>query len=182
MKTLERLFSSLAAVLLLAMAAPVLVSCGDDDNPTEEKRVATYANGMFTYEVAQEVLDLVDVMVKYTDGDEVKTEKITTITWIKSTKQAKIPTTVGFKVTLKLKDGITLDKDIYTVSYFSGEQFVGIFDQNGYAMNANSDYHWSSMDDFVSKEEFLKYVNDFSYEYVVNVKEGGKIEKTTKDW
>ena len=38
------------------------------------------------------------------------------------------------------------------------------------------------MDDYVSKEEFLKYVNDFSYEYVVNVKEGGKIEKTTKDW
>ena len=182
MKTLERLFSCLAAMLLLAMAAPVLVSCGDDDNPTEEKRVATYANGMFTYEVAQEVLDLVDVMVKYIDGDEVKTEKITTINWIKSTKQAKIPTTVGFKVTLKLKEGVTLDKDIYTVSYFSGEQFVGIFDQNGYAMNANADYKWSSMDDFVSKEEFLKYANDYSYEYVVNVKEGGKIEKTTKDW
>ena len=64
----------------------------------------------------------------------------------------------------------------------SGEQFVGIYDQNGYAMNADADYKWSSMDDFVSKEEFLKYVNDFSYEYVVNVKEGGKIEKTTKDW
>lgn len=182
MKTLERLFSSLAAVLLLAMAAPVLVSCGDDDDPAEEQKVATYANGMFTYMIAQDVLDLVDVTVKYTDGDEVKTEKITTITWIKSTKQAKIPTTVGFKVTLKLKDGVTLDKDIYTVSYFSGEQFVGIFDQNGYAMNADADYKWSSMDNYVSKEEFLKYVNDFSYEYVVNVKEGGKIEKTTKDW
>ena len=64
----------------------------------------------------------------------------------------------------------------------SGEQFVGIYDQNGYAMNANSDYHWSSMDDFVSKEEFLEYVNGYSYVYVVNVKEGGKIEKTTKDW
>ena len=64
----------------------------------------------------------------------------------------------------------------------SGEQFVGIYDQNGYAMNADADYKWSSMDEFVSKEELLKYVNDFSYEYVVNVKEGGKREKTTKDW
>ena len=182
MKTLERLFSSLAAVLLLAMAAPVLVSCGDDDNPTEEKRVATYANGMFTYEVAQEVLDLVDVMVKYTDGDEVKTEKMTTTTWIKSTKQAKIPATVGLKVTMKLKDGVTLDKDEYTVSEFTGEQFIGIFDQNGSALNANQEIHWSSMDTYVSKEEFVKYVNEYSYEYVVNVKEGGKIEQTTKDW
>ena len=182
MKTLERLFSSLAAVLLLAMAAPVLVSCGDDDDRTEEQRVATYANGMFTYEVAQEVLDLVDVTLKYTDGDEVKTEKMTTNIWNKSTKQAKIPTTVGFKVTMKLKDGITLDKDKYTVSYFDGDPFVGIYDQDGYSMNVDVDYSWSSMDNYVSKDEFLNYVNDYCYEYVVNVKEGGKIEKTTKDW
>lgn len=181
MKTLKNLFGSLAAVLLLAMSATVLVACGDDDDPVESK-VATYANAMFTYEVAQEVLDLVDVTVKYTDGDEVKTEKITTTSWIKSTKQSKIPTTVGIKITMKLKDGVKLDKDEYTASYFTGEPFVGIYDQDGYAMNANSDYHWSSMDNYVGKEEFLKYVNEYSYEYVVNVKEGGKIEQTTKDW
>lgn len=181
MKTLKNLFGSLAAVLLLAMSATVLVACGDDDDPVEQ-RVPTYANAMFTYEVSQDLLNLVDVTLKYTDGNEVKTEKMTTTTWIQSTKQAKIPATVGLKVTMKLKDGITLDKDEYTVSDFTGEQFIGIFDQNGSALNAKEEFHWSSMDTYVSKEEFLKYVNEYCYEYVVNVKEGGKIEQTTKDW
>ena len=91
-----------------------------------------------------------------------------------------MPNTLGLKITMALKDGVTLDKEAYNmVTEFIGKPSVYFFDQNGYEMSSKYKETNGTVRANISKDDFIEAVKNFKYEYVVKVNGYNQVEEVT---
>ena len=117
-----------AALMLLMMSAAVLTACGsdDDDNTTNPATDTTPVAAVMDYKltVGDDMLDVLNLTVEYYDADgKVQTEVLTAKEWKKSVR-AKLPTTLGARLKVQLKDGIDPAAiETFTAAY--GYSYIG---------------------------------------------------------
>ena len=179
MKNLKKLFSLMAVVTLMVMTVAVVTSCSDDDK--EPEKVPTYAAMSFNFPVDKSLLEVVDVTIQYYKDGVVKTEVMNSERWEFLTKtSSKMPNTLGLKITMALKDGVTLDKEAYNmVTEVIGKPSVYFFDQNGYEMSSKYKETNGTVRANISKDDFIEAVKNFKYEYVVKVNGYNQVEEVT---
>ena len=91
-----------------------------------------------------------------------------------------MPNTLGLKITMALKDGVTLDKEAYNmVTEVIGKPSVYFFDQNGYEMSSKYKETNGTVRAKLSKDDFIEAVKNFKYEYVVKVNGYNQVEEVT---
>lgn len=108
--------------VLVLMTALTLASCGGGDDkerdepspsptPKPTSKTVTYeANATFS----QDVIDICDITMSYKDGDgKTVSEAVTSTTWTKKVSVKNLPTTVGVRFGVKMKDGVQLTKEKY---------------------------------------------------------------------
>ena len=180
MKNLKKLFSLMAVVTLMVMTVAVVTSCSDDDNKDPEK-VPTYAAMSFNFPVDKSLLEVVDVTIQYYKDGVVKTEVMNSEHWDDTLTKtsSKMPNTLGLKITMALKDGVTLDKEAYKVPEVVGKPSVFFFDQNGYEMSSKYKETNGIVSANISKDDFIEAVKNFKYEYVVKVNGYNQVEEVT---
>ena len=180
MKNLKKLFSLMAVVTLMVMTVAVVTSCSDDDNKEPEK-VPTYAAMSFNFPVDKSLLEVVDVTIQYYKDGVVKTEVMNSEHWDDTLTKtsSKMPNTLGLKITMALKDGVTLDKEAYKVPEVVGKPSVFFFDQNGYEMSSKYKETNGIVSANISKDDFIEAVKNFKYEYVVKVNGYNQVEEVT---
>ena len=103
----------MAVVTLMVMTVAVVTSCSDDDK--EPEKVPTSAAMDFNFAVDKSLLEVVDVTIQYYKDGVVKTEVMNSEHWDDTLTKtsSKMPNTLGLKITMALKDGVTLDKEAY---------------------------------------------------------------------
>ena len=170
----------MAVVTLMVMTVAVVTSCSDDDNKDPEK-VPTYAAMSFNFAVDKSLLEVVDVTIQYYKDGVVKTEVMNSERWDESltNTSSKMPNTLGLKITMALKDGVTLDKEAYKVTEVVGKPSVFFFDQNGYEMSSKYKETNGIVSANISKDDFIEAINNFKYEYVVKVNGYNQVEEVT---
>ena len=180
MKNLKKLFSLMAVVTLMVMTVAVVTSCSDDDK--EPEKVPTYAAMGFNFAVDKSLLEVVDVTIQYYKDGVVKTEVMNSEHWDDTLTKtsSKMPNTLGLKITMALKDGVTLDKEAYNmVTEVIGKPSVYFFDQNGYEMSSKYKETNGTVRANISKDDFIEAVKNFKYEYVVKVNGYNQVEEVT---
>ena len=170
----------MAVVTLMVMTVAVVTSCSDDDNKEPEK-VPTYAAMSFNFPVDKSLLEVVDVTIQYYKDGVVKTEVMNSERWddFLTKTSSKMPNTLGLKITMALKDGVTLDKEAYKVPEVVGKPSVFFFDQNGYEMSSKYKETNGIVSVNISKDDFIEAINNFKYEYVVKVNGYNQVEEVT---
>ena len=169
----------MAVVTLMVMTVAVVTSCSDDDNKEPEK-VPTYAAMDFSFAVDKSLLEVVDVTIQYYKDGVVKTEVMNSERWESLIKtSSKMPNTLGLKITMALKDGVTLDKERYKVTEVIGKPSVYFFDQNGYEMSSKYKETHGTVISGISKDDFIEAIKNFKYEYVVKVNGYNQVEEVT---
>ena len=170
----------MAVVTLMVMTVAVVTSCSDDDNKEPEK-VPTYAAMSFNFPVDKSLLEVVDVTIQYYKDGVVKTEVMNSEHWDDTLTKtsSKMPNTLGLKITMALKDGVTLDKEAYKVPEVVGKPSVFFFDQNGYEMSSKYKETNGIVSANISKDDFIEAVKNFKYEYVVKVNGYNQVEEVT---
>lgn len=179
MKNLKKLFSLMAVVTLMVMTVAVVTSCSDDDK--EPEKVPTSAAMDLNFAVDKSLLEVVDVTIQYYKDGVVKTEVMNSDYWDDSLTKtsSKMPNTLGLKITMALKDGVTLDKEAYKVPEVVGKPSVFFFDQNGYEMPSKYKETSGTVISGISKDDFIEAINNFKYEYVVKVNGYNQVEEVT---
>lgn len=179
MKNLKKLFSLMAVVTLMVMTVAVVTSCSDDDK--EPEKVPTSAAMDFSFAVDKSLLEVVDVTIQYYKDGVVKTEVMNSEHWDDTLTKtsSKMPNTLGLKITMALKDGVTLDKEAYNITEVVGKPSVLFFDQNGYEMSSKYKETNGIVSANISKDDFIKAVKNFKYEYVVKVNGYNQVEEVT---
>ena len=169
----------MAVVTLMVMTVAVVTSCSDDDK--EPEKVPTSAAMDFNFAVDKSLLEVVDVTIQYYKDGVVKTEVMNSERWEFLTKtSSKMPNTLGLKITMALKDGVTLDKEAYNmVTYVVGKPSVYFFDQNGYEMSSKYKETNGTEGADMLKDDFIEAVKNFKYEYVVKVNGYNQVEEVT---
>ena len=169
----------MAVVTLMVMTVAVVTSCSDDDK--EPEKVPTYAAMNFSFAVDKSLLEVVDVTIQYYKDGVVKTEVMNSDYWDDSLTKtsSKMPNTLGLKITMALKDGVTLDKEAYKVPEVVGKPSVFFFDQNGYEMSSKYKETNGTVRANISKDDFIEAVKNFKYEYVVKVNGYNQVEEVT---
>lgn len=180
MKNLKKLFSLMAVVTLMIMTVAVVTSCSDDDK--EPEKVPTSAAMDFNFAVDKSLLEVVDVTIQYYKDGVVKTEVMNSERWDETLTRtsSKMPNTLGIKITMALKDGVTLDKEAYNmVTKVVGKPSVLFFDQNGYEMSSKYKETNGTERADIPKDDFIEAVKNFKYEYVVKVNGYNQVEEVT---
>ncbi|MGN1262957.1 MAG: hypothetical protein ACI4TW_02880 [Prevotella sp.] len=156
MKHLKSIFSTLAAVLMISLTATTFIACGDDDDE-EEVSVKTYASMDYKFEVGDTLLHIADITVEYYRGGELVKEKITENKWSASSGLTKIPTKLGYKVTMTLKENMEFNDPTYLITYHYWNNFVFYYDQNKKEIYTNE----------ISKEdkEYMIVEKDYLQDY-----------------
>lgn len=170
----------MAVVTLMVMTVAVVTSCSDDDK--EPEKVPTYAAMGFNFAVDKSLLEVVDVTIQYYKDGVVKTEVMNSEHWDDTLTKtsSKMPNTLGLKITMALKDGVTLDKEAYNmVTYVVGKPSVLFADQNGYAMPSKYEETNGTERADMLKDDFIEAVKNFKYEYVVKVNGYNQVEEVT---
>lgn len=170
----------MAVVTLMVMTVAVVTSCSDDDK--EPEKVPTYAAMGFNFAVDKSLLEVVDVTIQYYKDGVVKTEVMNSEHWDDTLTKtsSKMPNTLGLKITMALKDGVTLDKEAYNmVTYVVGKPSVYFFDQNGYEMSSKYKETNGTEGADMLKDDFIEAVKNFKYEYVVKVNGYNQVEEVT---
>lgn len=125
---------TIAALICCAMATTVFTACGDDDEggaPVDgNKSVAVAMN--YTFKTSEDMLKNFDLTIEYYgDNGTVQSEQMTTILWQK-TVRPKLPTTVGARLLVKVKDGVDV-ASMEAVAIAFSYQF------NGMAVNSKDE-------------------------------------------
>ena len=170
----------MAVVTLMVMTVAVVTSCSDDDK--EPEKVPTYAAMGFNFAVDKSLLEVVDVTIQYYKDGVVKTEVMNSEHWDDTLTKtsSKMPNTLGLKITMALKDGVTLDKEAYNmVTEVVGKPSVYFFDQNGYEMSSKYKETNGTEGADMLKDDFIEAVKNFKYEYVVKVNGYNQVEEVT---
>ena len=169
----------MAVVTLMVMTVAVVTSCSDDDK--EPEKVPTSAAMDLNFAVDKSLLEVVDVTIQYYKDGVVKTEVMNSERWEFLTKtSSKMPNTLGLKITMALKDGVTLDKEAYNmVTYVVGKPSVLFADQNGYGMPSKYEETNGTERADMLKDDFIEAVKNFKYEYVVKVNGYNQVEEVT---
>ena len=169
----------MAVVTLMVMTVAVVTSCSDDDK--EPEKVPTSAAMDFSFAVDKSLLEVVDVTIQYYKDGVVKTEVMNSELWDGSLTKtsSKMPNTLGLKITMALKDGVTLDKEAYKVPEVVGKPSVLFFDQNNYEMSSKYEETNGTVRANISKDDFIEAVKNFKYEYVVKVNGYNQVEEVT---
>lgn len=170
----------MAVVTLMVMTVAVVTSCSDDDK--EPEKVPTYAAMGFNFAVDKSLLEVVDVTIQYYKDGVVKTEVMNSEHWDDTLTKtsSKMPNTLGLKITMALKDGVTLDKEAYNmVTYVVGKPSVLFADQNGYGMPSKYEETNGTERADMLKDDFIEAVKNFKYEYVVKVNGYNQVEEVT---
>ena len=170
----------MAVVTLMVMTVAVVTSCSDDDK--EPEKVPTSAAMDLNFAVDKSLLEVVDVTIQYYKDGVVKTEVMNSDYWDDSLTKtsSKMPNTLGLKITMALKDGVTLDKEAYNmVTYVVGKPSVLFADQNGYGMPSKYEETNGTERADMLKDDFIEAVKNFKYEYVVKVNGYNQVEEVT---
>lgn len=170
----------MAVVTLMIMTVAVVTSCSDDDK--EPEKVPTYAAMDFSFAVDKSLLEVVDVTIQYYKDGVVKTEVMNSERWDETLTRtsSKMPNTLGLKITMALKDGVTLDKEAYNmVTKVVGKPSVLFFDQNGHEMSSKYKETNGTERADILKDDFIEAVKNFKYEYVVKVNGYNQVEEVT---
>lgn len=169
----------MAVVTLMVMTVAVVTSCSDDDK--EPEKVPTSAAMDLSFAVDKSLLEVVDVTIQYYKDGVVKTEVMNSDYWDDSLTKtsSKMPNTLGLKITMALKDGVTLDKEAYNITEVVGKPSVYFFDQNGYEMSSKYKETNGTVRAKLSKDDFIEAVKNFKYEYVVKVNGYNQVEEVT---
>lgn len=170
----------MAVVTLMVMTVAVVTSCSDDDK--EPEKVPTYAAMGFNFAVDKSLLEVVDVTIQYYKDGVVKTEVMNSEHWDDTLTKtsSKMPNTLGLKITMALKDGVTLDKEAYNmVTYVVGKPSVLFADQNGYGMPSKYEETNGTERADILKDDFIEAIKNFKYEYVVKVNGYNQVEEVT---
>lgn len=168
----------MAVVTLMIMTVAVVTSCSDDDK--EPEKVPTYAAMDFSFAVDKSLLEVVDVTIQYYKDGVVKTEVMNSERWDETLTRtsSKMPNTLGIKITMALKDGVTLDKEAYNmVTKVVGKPSVLFFDQNGHEMSSKYKETNGTERADILKDDFIEAVKNFKYEYVVKVNGYNQVEE-----
>ena len=170
----------MAVVTLMVMTVAVVTSCSDDDK--EPEKVPTSAAMDLNFAVDKSLLEVVDVTIQYYKDGVVKTEVMNSEHWDDTLTKtsSKMPNTLGLKITMALKDGVTLDKEAYNmVTYVVGKPSVLFADQNGYGMPSKYEETNGTERADMLKDDFIEAVKNFKYEYVVKVNGYNQVEEVT---
>ena len=170
----------MAVVTLMVMTVAVVTSCSDDDK--EPEKVPTSAAMDFNFAVDKSLLEVVDVTIQYYKDGVVKTEVMNSEHWDDTLTKtsSKMPNTLGLKITMALKDGVTLDKEAYNmVTEVIGKPSVYFFDQNRYEMPSKYKETYGTVISGISKDDFIEAIKNFKYEYVVKVNGYNQVEEVT---
>lgn len=129
---MKKKLMAITAVFCCAMTMTVFTACGDDDdNPTIDNMKPVAVVMDYTFETTAEMLNVFDLTIEYYDeSGSVQKEQMTNAQWKKSLR-TKIPTTVGARLTAKVKDGIDVaSMEKVSVSY--------AYKYNGYPVSADN--------------------------------------------
>ena len=122
----------LASVLVMAMSLSCLFTACSDDEPEQPKgdRVPTSAMCTYQFECTQDMLDLLDITIQYVEKGEVVSATVTNMVTKIQVASLSLPATFGYRVTAKVKAGVSLTKASYNFSYKHYDPIVSVYDQN----------------------------------------------------
>lgn len=132
----------LAAIFCYVMTTTVFTACSTEEEgrgESNDKFVAVAVKAQDTIIVTDELLEKFNLTIDYYDVDgKIKTEPLTTNTWIKSFK-TPLPAKVGVRLRLNLKEGIAMD-DLKGLSFRGGRFccFTYVVDQTDHIYNTES--------------------------------------------
>ena len=123
----------LAAILCCVMTTTVFTAYTTEEEgrgASNDNSVAVAVKAIDTIKVTDELLEKFNLTIDYYDVDgKIKTEPLTTNTWIKSFK-TPLPAKVGVRLRLNLKEGVTKE-DVKGLSFRGGRfsYFTYVVDQ-----------------------------------------------------
>ncbi len=129
----------LCAALLAGVAC--FVACDDDDS-TKSKTTFTKMEMDFTYAVSDDLLEVADLTISYTDPAGVTTTEqapLTTSPWKKQFVATSLPASYTVTVAAVLKENLTLTKDRYVLDYSWTDEFK--------EYRSDGKVHWSKKPD-----------------------------------
>ena len=133
---------------LVVAAGVAFVAC-DDKNQTSNFATSFERMEMiFSYAVSDDLLAVADVLISYTDpaGESTTPEAPLSVTeWSKIFMANELPATAVVEVQVLLKDGLTLDRDSYTLTQRWSSEFKEI--------RSDGKVHWHEAPDVEEQTE-----------------------------
>ena len=123
----------LASVLVMAMSLSCLFTACSDDEPEQPKgdRVPTSAMCTYQFECTQDMLDVLDITIQYVEKGNIVSAPITQLETKIQVANLTLPATFGYRVSAKVKAGVSLTKASYNFKFKHCDPFVSVYDQNG---------------------------------------------------
>ncbi len=110
---MKKILISLCPIFVMSLIGILsLTSCTKDDDQFD----FDYMDMGFKYEVSQDIFDIADIQITYTDfeGKEI-TEPLKSLKWETNFQAKSIPATCFFKAKVTLKHDVKLTKSQYTI-------------------------------------------------------------------
>ena len=170
--------------LLLGFFVAPFSACSDDPESEPETPEPIIPHFELGYAVSEDMLALMDIEIIYMDTEGVKqTETMTTTTWNETFIGETLPAKVGYKVQFTLKENISLDKEVYTIS---GGVFYNIYTMQGSSKGTSYSIS-SSGSTGLNKNKILEYLEEGyikkGREHVWEITADGTLaEDSTIDW
>lgn len=154
---LKNLFLGLLAITTLTF----VTGCSDDDNDGKDivpEKVVASAAYTINLSYSDDELALFDLTAEYTTPTGEKQTEPVTKDWTKTVVFETFPATFSCKVTRKLKEGVELTKDHYTMGYVKSSMYkvqysdasVEVREGNGHAKSLPVPA--SRVEDYAAKE------------------------------
>ncbi len=107
-----------ALCALVVATGVAFVACDDSDSTSNNATTFDRLEMIFSYDVSEDLLTVADVLISYTAPNGQTTTAsapLTTTEWIEIFSVKEFPATAVIEIDVAMKEGITLDKDSYTL-------------------------------------------------------------------
>lgn len=167
-------------LIVAIFSATALISCSssDDEEKTTDEKLASQFQYTLTF--SADILDIADVTVYYIDTDNnEKSETITSTTWTKTFSADKFNVSSGVIAAVKLKEGVTLDKESYDIEYSIGYNITST--KNGGIVDFKKSSTSAGMSN-VAKDDVAMTMDGLNLEASFKVDDEGQVDFTTLSW
>lgn len=157
---MKKMMMTLTAVFCCAM---VMSSCSKDDKGNNDVPDTTpaSANVDFIIRIDPDMLQCMDLTAEYMDANgNVQSEKVTSITWMKSLSFTKFPAKLAARLHLAKKSGVNYaEVSNVTVGAVITRRF-SIFNKAGSLLNNATGEEYSFTEAWLSGDDLVKFIED----------------------